>query len=65
MDNNLEQKTSPRDFFLHLLAIITLYLSAVALATLLFQYINLAFPDQLENGFFAYEGILQKLRWLL
>ena len=44
MDN---AKISPKDFFLHLLAIIALYMSAASLMTLLFQYINVLFPDPL------------------
>ena len=42
------QKATPKDFFLWLGAIITLYGSTGALITLLFQYINYAFPDPLE-----------------
>lgn len=41
------QKTGPRDVFLHLLVIITLYISAVNFGVLLFQYINIYFPDPL------------------
>jgi len=41
-------KTTPRDFFLNLLSIIGLYMSAVGLTTLLFQYINHLYPDPLE-----------------
>jgi len=39
---------SPRDFFLHLLAIITLYASAISVLVLLFQYVNILFPDELD-----------------
>ncbi len=38
-------KTTPKDFFLHLGAIATLYISAISLITLLFQIVNVAFPD--------------------
>jgi len=41
-------KMTPKDFFLHIAAIVTLYISAVSLLTLWFQYINVLFPDQLE-----------------
>lgn len=41
-------KATPKDFFVWLGAIITLYASTGALITLLFQYINYAFPDPLE-----------------
>ena len=42
-------KTSPKDFFLHFGAVITLYVSAISLINLLFEVINTAFPDALEN----------------
>ena len=41
----------PKDVFLHLLAIFALYTSAVSFLVLIFQYINLAFPDVLEGGY--------------
>lgn len=40
-------KTSPKDFFLHLLAIAALYISAVSFGTLVFQFIDRTFPDVL------------------
>lgn len=51
-----EQKTSPKDVFLHLLAIIMLYVSAAEFLVLVFQYINLTFPDVLEMGNYYYGG---------
>lgn len=45
-------KTSPKDFFLHLLAIFMLYASAVAFTTLIFQYININFPDLIGGGYY-------------
>jgi len=42
--------TSPKDVFLHLLAIITLYASAGSFLTLIFQYVNVLLPDPLEVG---------------
>jgi len=44
-------KASPRDFFLWLGAVITLYGSIIAFIALLFEYVNRAFPDPL-----AYAG---------
>lgn len=38
-------KTTPRDFFLHLGILITLYISAISLANLLFRAIDVAFPN--------------------
>ncbi len=44
-------KTTPKDFFLWLGALVALYGSVTAFLTLVFQYINYAFPDPL-----AYSG---------
>lgn len=56
-------KTNPKDFFSHLLGALTLYTSVIAFAALLFQYINIYFPDPLNDhvGRFA----RQSLRWPL
>ena len=50
MENNTQipKRNIPRDLFLHLLAIVTLYWSAVSFVTLLWQYINYYFPDVLN-----------------
>jgi len=39
----------PRDLFLHLLAVVTLYWSAVSFVTLVWQFINKIFPDTLKD----------------
>jgi hypothetical protein len=52
--------TTPKDVFLHLLMIVTLYISVINGITLIFQYINLALPDSLD---FYYRGILDTIRW--
>lgn len=50
-----EQKSSvrvtPRDFFLHLAALVTLYISAVSMLHLLFQIINKFFPETELYGY--------------
>ena len=56
-------KTLPKDFFLHLLAIIALYMSAASLMTLLFQYINVLFPDPLAYA--NYTGIAGAIRYAM
>lgn len=61
--NALLQKVSPKDVFLHLLAIITLYGSGIAFITLLFQYINILFPDPLEGGYYSLIGAYGIIRW--
>lgn len=47
MDQQIIKKVHPKDVFLHLLSMATLYASAGSLIALLFQYINIAFPDVL------------------
>ncbi len=46
-------KTTPKDFFLHLGAIIALYASVIALINLSFSIINYRFPDVLNGYFYA------------
>lgn len=41
-------KTTPKDVFSYLLMIATLYVGVIAFITLLWQYINVQFPDPLE-----------------
>src|SRR3972149_5972602 len=56
-------KASPKDFFLHLLNIIMLYISAFAFGNILFTLINFHFPDKLE--FFRQELNRESLRWAI
>jgi hypothetical protein len=56
------KKNLPRDLFLHLLAVVTLYWSAVSFVTLLWQYINYFFPDVLK---FYYEGVNSPMRFAI
>jgi len=51
MNDIARRGASPKDVFLHLLAIGTLYVSFVNLLVLLFQYINHLFPDVLTYGY--------------
>lgn len=57
MENKL--KMTPWDFFMHLLCFAMLYASVVSFITLLFQYINVLFPDKLD---FYYTAILNSIR---
>ncbi len=41
-------KMSPKDFFLHIGAMIALYVSSISLITLLFQVLNIVYPDPLS-----------------
>ena len=60
MENEIKRNV-PRDLFLHLLAIVTLYWSAVTFVTLLWQFINNYFPDVLNN--YYYNGALSLIRF--
>ena len=57
-------KTTPKDFFLNLLSIVTLYGSAIAFLTLIFQYVNVWLPDPLEGGqYYVRQGAFRAIRW--
>lgn len=58
-------KSSPRDVFLYLLLIITLYASVGSLTALLFQYVNVLLPDPLEYGWGALDIIRRSTAALL
>lgn len=47
-------KTTPKDFFLHLAALIALYITVPALLSLIFAIINYLAPDQLAGYFTAH-----------
>ncbi len=53
-------KTTPKDVFMHLLGLVTLYGSVVSFITLLFQYVNHLHPDQLT---YYYQSVLNSVRW--
>ncbi len=58
MDNNLntqinQSKSTPRDVFLHLLAIVLLYIGIFSLIALLWKYVDVILPDQLKM-FYSY-----------
>ncbi len=48
---------------MHLLVIIALYINAINFINLLFQYVNLAFPDALES--YYYSGAAGSIRWAM
>ena len=45
---NTRVKMTPKDFFLYFAAMVALYVSAFSLLALLFEYINVLFPDELQ-----------------
>jgi len=53
--------TSPKDFFLHLLNMVTLYIAAVGFGNLLFVIINYYFPDPLSYS----GGSFETIRWAI
>lgn len=48
MQPEQKTKTTPKDFFIYLGTVATLYVSAISLLTLWFHYIDTLFPDRLE-----------------
>mgnify|MGYP001611705595 CR=1 FL=1 len=60
MTNHLPLKSTPKDVFLHLLSIITFYISVISFMTLWVQYINILLPDRLN---FNYSGALDWILW--
>lgn len=66
MDFSLTHKNhSPRDVFLYLLAVGTLYISAWRLIDLIFQYIDAVLPDKLQGTYYSYENIRISIATLL
>jgi len=59
----MEIKTGPKDVFLHLLAIISLYATAIGFITLIFQYINVLIPDPLEQQYYGLQTAYSAIRW--
>jgi hypothetical protein len=55
-----KQKSSPKDVFMHLLMIATLYVSTFSFVSLWLDYINFLFPDPLN---YYYQGILDGILW--
>src|SRR3989344_2356957 len=54
--------SSPKDVFMQLLVMIALYISAVSFGMLLFNYIDLWFPDPLVDFYARTSG---SIRWAL
>ncbi|MBI4049995.1 MAG: hypothetical protein HY398_00940 [Candidatus Doudnabacteria bacterium] len=61
---NDEVQTGPKDVFLHLLATITLYVSAGSFLALVFQSVNLKFPDRLDN-IYSRAAAQGTIRWAI
>ncbi|MDO8561628.1 MAG: DUF5671 domain-containing protein [bacterium] len=52
-------KVTPKDFFLWIGAMVALYVSVFSLISLLFDYINYAFPDNLNSYIDPYSGSMR------
>ena len=59
----MEPKTGPKDVFLHLLSIIALYVAAGSFIALVFQYINVLFPDPLTSVYNYLASAYSGIRW--
>src|SRR5258708_2095467 len=59
-------KAEPKDVFTHLLAIITLYGSAISFINLMFSYINIWIPDALDQNYsYIIENARSSIRFSL
>ncbi len=59
----ITKRNTPRDVFLHLLAIVTLYWSAISFVTILWQIINYYFPDVLND--YGYMGLAGPIKFAI
>src|SRR3989344_2968846 len=60
----MEPKAGPKDIFLHLLSIVALYVSAGSFIALVFQYVNVYFPDIVaDGGYWALQSAYSGIRW--
>lgn len=53
-------KTTPKDVFLHLLSMVTLYISVISAVVLLFKYVDTAFPDAVR--YYSQSGTFSAMR---
>lgn len=58
-------RSTAKDFFSALLALITLYAGAISFMTLLFQYVNTKFPDALGYSYGSLEAIRSAMAALI
>jgi hypothetical protein len=54
---------TPKSAFSHLFLIAMLYASLIAVLTVIFQYVNLAYPDTLTGGYYSRTNIFGLLNW--
>ncbi len=58
-------KASPKDVFMHLLAVVALYISAVSFGALTFQFINRWLPDPLTDHGYYRTAMADAIRWFV
>ena len=63
--NPVKIKMTPKDFFLNLGMIATLYITAISLLNLLFEIINRVFPDNLNTGYYSVGYYSTTIRWTI
>lgn len=59
MDTIQKPKMSPKDFFIFLSILVSLYIFVVGLLTFIFSVIDSAFPDLLSGGYDPYSSVLR------
>lgn len=52
-------KTTPKDFFLHLMVMVALYASTISFTTVVFQVVNIWVPDPLTDYGYGYASTLR------
>ncbi len=60
----MNTQMTPRDFFLHVATMVALYVSSISLIALLFQIVNVAFPDPLMSGYYV-DPYSSGIRWAI
>jgi len=66
MEQNREMpvpRATPRDFFLHLLLFIALYISVISFIMLIWQYVNVLLPDPLTSDYYSAQSAYSGIRW--
>lgn len=60
----MNTQMTPRDFFLHVATMVALYVSSISVIALLFQIVNVAFPDPLISGYYI-DPYSSGIRWAI
>lgn len=63
MNETMPKRNLPRDVFSHLLAMVTLYWSAISFVTLCWQYVNYFFKDVLDQRYYYEAGFSGPIRF--